>query len=239
MGNPTSNNGYISRLNLDGENHEVIVPQGVTFTPKQLQVVPEHGKIYWCDREGMRVFRCNLDGSDVEVLVTTGETDQNRKDPRNWCVGIAVDPDRRRMYWTQKGPSKGNQGRLFTSSLEISPGETSGTRSDIKLLLYRLPEPIDLDLDFEENVLYLTDRADPPFGNSISRVELDPKKKLEKKILVRRLHEAIGLSLDLENRKMYFTDLLGALYKSDMDTSNEKVLFSDLGDLTGVTCLHG
>jgi hypothetical protein len=28
------------------------------------------GKLYWCDREGMRVMRANLDGSQVETLVS-------------------------------------------------------------------------------------------------------------------------------------------------------------------------
>jgi hypothetical protein len=52
-----------------------IVPPGGTFTPKQLQIEKRTGKLYWCDREGMRVMRANLDGSNIETLVDTSEGD--------------------------------------------------------------------------------------------------------------------------------------------------------------------
>ena len=55
---PASNDGSIERADLDGSNRRVIVPQGGTFTPKQLQLDKKNGKLYWCDREGMRVMRC-------------------------------------------------------------------------------------------------------------------------------------------------------------------------------------
>ena len=80
-------------------------PQGGTFTPKQLQLEKENGKLYWCDREGMRVMRCNLDGSNIETLVDTSHGDPpTGPDATKWCVGIAVDPERGHIYWTQKGP---------------------------------------------------------------------------------------------------------------------------------------
>ena len=77
-----------------------------------------------------------------------------------------------------------------------------------------------------------------PFGNTINRTDLNNHDKVEKKILVKKLHEAIGLTLDIENRQMYFTDLLGAVYTSKMNGSDEKVLHPDLGDLTGIVCCH-
>jgi sugar lactone lactonase YvrE len=237
MGNPKENNGAIYRVDLDGSNNQVIVPHGATFTPKQLQVEAAHNKLYWCDREGMRVFRANLNGSDIEVLVTTGTSETDRLDSRNWCVGIAIDPLRRLMYWTQKGPSKGNEGRLFCAGLDIPVGQDTKCRTDIRLLLAKLPEPIDLDFDPTENALYLTDRGDPPFGNSISRIKLAEDGSVEKTIIVRKLHEAIGLALDVENRTMYFTDLGGSLYRSSMDGADKVTLIFEYGDLTGVACL--
>ena len=75
-----------------------------------------------------------------------------------------------------------------------------------------------------------------PFGNSISRIDLNNHhEKVEKTILVKKLHEAIGLTLDIENQQMYFTDLCGAVYTAKMDGSDEKVLLPDVGDLTGIT----
>ena len=55
MGNPSANDGSIERANLDGSNVTHIVPPGGTFPPKQLQLDEKNRKLYWCDREGMRV----------------------------------------------------------------------------------------------------------------------------------------------------------------------------------------
>src|ERR1700749_5229028 len=93
MGNPKANDGSIERSDLDGTNRKTIVPEGATFTPKQLKLDKQGGKIYWSDREGMRVMRANFDGSEIETLVDTSEGDERPgADARKWCVGIAVDP---------------------------------------------------------------------------------------------------------------------------------------------------
>ena len=63
MGKPTADDGSIERADFDGQNRQTIVPQGGTFTPKQLQLEKTSGKLYWCDREGMRLMRANVDGS--------------------------------------------------------------------------------------------------------------------------------------------------------------------------------
>ena len=67
--------------------------------------IKKSGKLYWCDREGMRVMRANLDGSEIETLVDTSKGDARPgTDETKVCVGITVDPDRGQIYWTQKGP---------------------------------------------------------------------------------------------------------------------------------------
>ena len=78
MGNPTADDGSIERADLDGRNRKTIVPEGGTFTPKQLQLEKKSGKLYWCDREGMRLMRANLDGSNIETLVDTSQGDRDR-----------------------------------------------------------------------------------------------------------------------------------------------------------------
>src|SRR5215475_13696462 len=62
MGVPNVEDGSIERADLDGGDRKVIVPPGGTYTPKQMHLEKESGKLYWCDREGMRVMRANLDG---------------------------------------------------------------------------------------------------------------------------------------------------------------------------------
>lgn len=91
MGNPSKNDGAIKRVDLDGSNVTSVVPEGGTFTPKQLQLDKKNGRLYWSDREGMRVMRVNLDGSGLETLIETGHGEFDRRDAQNWCVGIAPD----------------------------------------------------------------------------------------------------------------------------------------------------
>ena len=69
---PNLNDGSIERADIDGKNRKTIVAQGNTHTPKQIILDKKGGKLYWCDREGMRVMRCNLDGSKLETLIESG-----------------------------------------------------------------------------------------------------------------------------------------------------------------------
>ena len=127
MGNLKANDGSIERSDLDGTNITTIVPAGGTFTPKQLQLDKANGKLYWSDREGMRVMRCNLDGSHIETIVDTSQGDSRPgPDATKWCVGIAVDAAGGKFYWTQKGSDNAGEGRIFRANLEIPKGQTSG-----------------------------------------------------------------------------------------------------------------
>src|ERR1700760_3830368 len=80
MGVPNLDDGSIERADFDGGNRRIIVPQGVTHTPKQIHLDKAGGKLYWSDREGMRVMRANVDGSHVETLVQTGQGEADRRD---------------------------------------------------------------------------------------------------------------------------------------------------------------
>src|ERR1700677_3662380 len=174
MGKVKDDDGSIQRLDLDGTNLTTIVPVGGTFTAKQLKLDKKNGKLYWSDREGMRVMRANLDGSQLETLVETGHGEEERKDARNWGVGIAVDSQRGKIYWTQKGGDNANGGVIRRANLEIPRGQNAANRSDIETLFEGLPEPIDLDLDPGTRMMYWTDRGDPPRGNTVSRAPMDP-----------------------------------------------------------------
>src|SRR6266496_24004 len=138
MGNPSKNDGSIERSDLDGKNRKTIVPEGATFTPKQLKLDKKGGKVYWSDREGMRVMRANLNGSEIETLVDTSEGEPRPgRDAAKWCVGIAVDHDGGKVYWTQKGGYNAGDGRIFRANLEIAKGENPAKRTDIELLVER------------------------------------------------------------------------------------------------------
>ena len=236
MGVPSLNDGSIERADLDGRNRRTIVPEGVTFTPKQIHLDKANGRLYWSDREGMRVMRSRLDGSVVETLVQTGQGEGDRGDLTRWCVGITVDPRRGHIYWTQKGPDDAGLGKICRAGIEIPKGQTAANRTDIEVLFDGLPEPIDLELDLANRVLYWTDRGDPPRGNTVNRVPIDaPSRSVrEPEIVLTHLMEGIGIALDVPRDRMFMTDFAGSIYSSRLNGSDKKTLLMAQGNLTGV-----
>jgi sugar lactone lactonase YvrE len=237
MGVPSQNDGSIERADLDGQNRVTIVAEGATFTPKQLHLEKKSGKLYWCDREGMRVMRANLDGSNIETLVDTNNGDPRPgTDQTRWCVGITVDPDREQFYWTQKGPANADKGRIFRAKIDIPKGETAANRTDIEVVFDGLPEPIDLELDLKNRFIYWTDRGDPPRGNTVNRASLDAdfSKHPTPHILLTHLEEGIGIALDFKGGRMFITDLAGTIHSAKLDGTEKKPLLVAQGNLTGI-----
>ena len=241
MGRAAADDGLIERIDLDGSHLTTIVPAGGTFTPKQLKLDPVHRKLYWSDREGMRVMRANLDGTNIETLVETGHGDGDRRDAGNWCVGIALDIAGGKIYWTQKGGDNAGVGRILRANLELPAGESPSHRSDIEVLFQRLPEPIDLDLDLGRRMIYWTDRG----ANIVSRAAMDPPPgtylhaRTDQQVLMSDLKEAIGIALDTPGDRMYVTDLGGTVYSAHLDGSDQRTLLTGQGSLTGIAFVGG
>jgi DNA-binding beta-propeller fold protein YncE len=237
MGSLKANDGTIERADLDGRNRTTIVSPGGTFTPKQIQFEKTSQKLYWCDREGMRVMRTSLDGSDIETLVDTSQGDPRPgPDASRWCVGVAVDVDDGKFYWTQKGPDNAGKGRICRAGLDVPTGQTASNRADIKVLYDELPEPIDLDLDLNNRVMYWTDRGDPPLGNTVNRAPMDWDTNVRPapELVLTHLMEGIGIALDLKGDRMFVTDFGGNVLSAKLDGSDEKALLVAQGNLTGI-----
>ncbi|KAI0404245.1 3-hydroxyacyl-CoA dehydrogenase [Xylaria palmicola] len=246
---PSSPTGAVFSCDLGGSARRTILPPGAVHTPKQLIVDDLSSKLYMSDREGMRVLRCNLDGSDLEVLIKTGDFNrvEERSDQTRWCIGICLSNSTGKMYWTQKGPSKGNRGRIFRANINLSPGEDAESRTDIECVLHNLPEPIDLAIDEKDSKLFWTDRGEFPVGNSINVVSLDQLRPVEHddsppswpgrdyELLIRNLHEPVGIKLDFYNKHIYATNLGGTICRFDFDGGNKKILYENQGSFAGIT----
>ncbi|KAJ5120554.1 uncharacterized protein N7515_009942 [Penicillium bovifimosum] len=235
MGVPGKSEGAVYSANVDGTDLKILVAPGIINTPKQLALDPAAQAVYFCDREGCRVYRCAFDGSNLEILI-----DRYRQDPTpeeasyRWCVGVAVSPSQGKFYWTQKGPSKGGHGRIFCANIVTPTGQSPDARDDVQCILSDLPEPIDLDVHEPSRTLYWTDRGELPWGNSLNRMRLgedglplptDSSRKYE--MITRNLNEAIGLKLDTVNSHIYLTDLGGSIYRCDLDGTHKEKLRSD------------
>jgi hypothetical protein len=127
-------------------------------------------------------------------------------------------------------------GRILRANIEIPKGKTAANRTDIEVLFDGLPEPIDLELDLKNRVLYWTDRGDPPRGNTVNRAPIDvkPKPGDVPEIVLTHLMEAIGIALDVPGGRMFVTDFAGSIYTARLDGSGERNFLYAQGNLTGI-----
>lgn len=169
MGVPGKKDGAVYSARLDGSNIKIVVAPGKINTPKQLTLDERNGKLYFCDREGCGIFRCDSDGTNLEQIVDKNPTGPPNGNIHDWCVGVTLAPSIGKLYWTQKGPSKAGGGRIFSAEIPLPGEQIVGPRC----LLDNLPKPIDLEFDEKSLQLYWTDRGEIPFGNSLNRVQLD------------------------------------------------------------------
>ncbi|KAK4446743.1 YWTD domain-containing protein [Podospora aff. communis PSN243] len=247
---PSKPNGSLMSCRLDGSDLKTLIPPNTTiFTPKQLVFVEDSQTLYFCDREGMSIHRIHASGSNHEILLqrtpnptkttTPNPNTPNPINPTNqtsWCVGLAIDHPHKKIYWSQKGPSKSNTGRIFRAGLQIPPGESPSTRTDIETLFSHLPEPIDLELDGAGGTLYWTDRGEHPRGSSLNRGLVGGGRVGKVEIVARHFREPIGLALDEQGGRAYVTDLGGAVWRVDLQTGKKEIVFEDEGCYTGI-CL--
>jgi hypothetical protein len=225
-------NGSLERADLDGTIRVTIVARGAFTTGKQLAADFDAGVLYWCDREGMQVLCCNLDGSGLRPLVVPAVGDEAAQVIANHPVGIAVDLDRRLLYWTQKGAPKAGEGRILRAPLDLPPGTSAQHRDDIELLWKDLPEPIDLHLLDSGATLVWTDRGAEPEGNTLNRATVQPTIGTPE-ILSRGYHEAIGLAAVSET-EFYVGDLGGSIRHLNLDAGVDTELVHLGYGLTGI-----
>lgn len=223
--------GSIERAALDGSGRTYLLPVGSFVSGKQLGAAWTAGRLYWSDREGAAVKSARLDGTDLSDEVVVASTDADRRVVRNQCVGVAVDEANGLLYWTQKGPSKGGDGRIFRTSLSVPVG-----KRQVEVLWSGLPEPIDLEIDHEAGDLYWTDRGAPPNGNTLNRARIPARGEAGGAITVvsRGYRETIGLALDTDAGHAYVSDLSGEIRVVALDGGEDRVLFKTRGGLTGI-----
>jgi DNA-binding beta-propeller fold protein YncE len=225
--------GTIERCRLDGSERTLLLGNGDVGTPKQLCLDPAGGYLFWGDREGMRVMRARVDGSDLETLVQRGIMPEDTWDELRHCVGVAVDHARGLVYWTQKGPEDAGKGRIFRAPIRLPEGSTPDNRSDIELLAENLPEPIDLHLTRDGTRLYWTDRGAPPNGNTFNRAEIGEYGLGPVEIVAGDFKEAIGLAVDESSNRAWISDLGGNIRLVDLCIAEERII-GNHGWLTGL-----
>ncbi|WP_193070023.1 SMP-30/gluconolactonase/LRE family protein [Brevibacterium aurantiacum] len=230
----TTRNGSVVAVDLNTGTLAEVVRRGTFTTGKQIARNPADGRIYWADREGRAIYRCEADGSNVTPVVETADRGPNSSEEE--CVGVAVDAENKMLYWTIKGPADGGKGRILRAGLEIPSGSTAANREDYEIIAAELPEVIDLDLDLDAGVLYWTDRGVGPLGNSLNRARIPAAGKTitAPTVLETGFHEAIGLALDLPSGLAYVSDLSGEIRAVDLTRGTSRTVTVLEGAATGI-----
>ena len=111
--------GTVQRGNLDGSGVEELVTG--LGCPRGIVLEAAAGKMYWTEDgwRGADIRRANLDGTSVEVLVSSGQ--EGNRD-------IALDTVGGKMYWTDTGSGTIQRANLDGSGVEEFPYGLSGPR---------------------------------------------------------------------------------------------------------------
>ena len=146
----------IQRANLDGSNVETLVRFtrrnffGFTTSygdPYGIALDVAGGKMYWADEGENKIYRANLNGSNIETLVSRG-----LRDPH----GIALDVAGGKMYWTDDSADRIQRANLDGSNIE-------------NLITQGLIDPYGIALDVAGGKMYWADEG----ANKIQRANLD------------------------------------------------------------------
>lgn len=217
--------GSLQRANLDGSQVEYVVQKGGTNFAKQLQLDLAHGKAYWSDREGLKIQRCNLDGTQNEILISG----------LDHPVGMALDIAKGVFYFTEK-----DGGTLKRAPMAMPPaGQTAALRKDVETLFAGLTQPIDVALDLPKGQVYWTDRDEGTVHRAGIEIPAGQTAAARKGIetVLKGLNTPIGIALDLGSGKLFTTESgTGAVIRSNLDgTGKEAVIPARAGAvLTGI-----
>ena len=217
-----------------------VLPAGIGQKPTVSGDVP---KIYWTDWGTQTIRRANLDGSQVEDLVSTGLYFSGLARPHS----LALDVDGGKMYWADGNAAKIQRANLDGRQVEtLVIGVDQNFRSPVtwdhpdsfgSLLTFGFGFrssvednsmcPVGIALDVGGGKMYWTDEC----WDTISRANLDGS---QVEILTRSVTRPVGIALDVGGGKMYWTDRGDAtkISRANLDGSRVETL------VTGVELPH-
>lgn len=193
---------------LDGSNQTTIISGGVSTFPVDIGIDFGGQKIYWTDGTTQRIQRANLDGSNIEDLVT------GLGSPR----GLALDLLSDKIYWSDPITHKIQRANLDGSNVEdlVSTG---------------INEPFGMSLDLAGNRMYWVDEHE----KRIQRANLDGS-NLETLVQFNTAISPRFIAIDGSADKLYWTlgGALESIQRANLDGSGIETLISGLGTVNGI-----
>ncbi len=197
-----SSSTTIKRANLDGTDIQ-LVAGGLESVRIYLDV--SGGKIYWLSRDQDKIQRSDLDGADVEDLIT-GLSD----DP----LDLAVDVSGGKVYWTHR------YGQVY-----IRRADLDGANVEDLITRTERAEPTAIDLDVSDGKMYWRVGR----TGKIQRANLDGSSVKE---IVSGVGYG-EIALDVPGGKIYWSHE-GSIQRADLDGANVEDVATGLTDPIGI-----
>jgi len=151
----------------------------------------ETRKLYFSDRDTENIRRCNLDGSDIEILVGSVP------EPRD----LTVDEINGKVYW------------LDSNTDIIQRCDLDG--GNLETVVTGLDNPCGIAFDADNELLYWTDAA----AHKVQRSKYDGTEVTD--LITTGISGVQGICLDVASGHMYFVDnIYDAIYRANLDGSN-------------------
>ncbi len=209
-------------LALDPGDIEDLAGNDLANVMWSYEVVFAQKKIYWTNTGCGKIQRANPE-------IPSGETAATRTDIEDLITGltspygIAIDARRGKMYWTDPEACK-----VQCANLEIPPGETPVTRTDIENLVTGLDSPTGIAIDVFRRKIYWTE---PNLGK-IQRANPDGS-GVEN--LITDLNSPSGIGIDVSRGKVYWTSISdGKIQGANLDGSGVEDCITGLTNPTGI-----
>lgn len=194
--NPTLDDGAIRRVDLDGGTPSDVIITGGGL--RSLDVDATTGRIYWCDVNTASIMQANIDGSNVEPLIST-----NIQFP----AAIRIDHANPGVVWGDASAEEIDRGGL----------DGSGPFTVIPTPFYR-----GLTLDGAGGFVYWTTTITSTSGN-IMRCTSGGANPVA---VITGQGKPTGVAVDPVGGKVYWTDgVLGVVRRANLNGSGVQTLF--------------
>jgi Secretion system C-terminal sorting domain/Low-density lipoprotein receptor repeat class B len=184
------------------------VTKETIISPNGIAVDKNAGKIYFTDPSNDKIQRSNLDGSNIEDLVSV---------PFSSPMGIALDLVNKHMYWTERRTNTIKRANLDGSNVQI-------ILRDLQIF----PDCIALDIP-NKKIYYILEGL-----SGLYRANFDGTGRA---LVFRSLSIMNQFALDLDNRKIYWSEAFiskaigsDAIIRTNMDAPPSDTIFATKRD---------
>ena len=176
----------------------------------------EQSTIYWTDLGAKKIQRANLDGTNVQDVVTGLVRPQD----------IAVDVKHGKLYWTEE----------FSEIAKPNIWQANLDGSNIQRLIISAEYPKGIEVrvkgiavDVKHEKLYWTEVGTPV--ERILRANLDGSnvQVVTKFVHPERIRVSAQIALDAQRNKFYWASSLGKILQVDLDGTNVQTLVHTIG----------